>query len=1073
MATRILPGNLGADQTRADFFFKPNIQLLGQALATKQKDYDTKLVDFKKLKAKVSEVPSLEGYDRKRHTEKQLGYQKSIDNIMNLYNGDLTKSTAQAEELFGVVGKDFGIHGEMTAIKNRHTGYMTNYKDVTTRRKDGDITKAQEYQLKRKLAQTRDVGIGTDHTQYNPWGDVNLTDAVNRPEFLEKFVANAKESSNATWGQGSSRTSPTGVLEWRKDKDTWISEKELLEQASSALRNELKKTGELEAEWTYDQEVRGGAKPSKEYYDQFVGNAQEKLDGFKGSINELNTLHGSALQTAINKLYQERTGRPIIKVDGIAGPQTERAKRALMSALENDVKQSQNAYNKLASADPIKVATTKMFDTFIADIIRKEAEPYAGKIAHMDHDEDLKVMKNPVWAHSKEIELAKIKHSFAIAISDHEFKRDKEYEVMERFDTGVTVESPYGKTLTEFGDKKNQLLQQKGGVETSFFAQIAASEKNPDGTPKYANKIDRDNAMYSARDASKITNDDIAQAQKFENRGGKIIMTNKDGDEVVLSENSDLSVSALHEIQRNAQGAKNLMDIHNQAYNEAGDAVKANPTYQWTVEELNGLENAVEWQNEFVSTSKQAYELNKKYNPNMTYEDFKTSIIDNGINGSSFTKGTYSTLLSELRAKEAAGDKNAGDLLDLIEPMSIGTNWKPGKLHAQQEQLNSVAATKSKYDKAMNHYLGTMTATPLSGKSSNRIYSNDGKYWLAEGREKGVNEFFQNQQNTNTLPMYLPGENGTLTAQTMPQYLQQLSAATGKQYTYELGSALGKENKNAFSLPFTVYELDDKGRKTDKIAKQGTTRVGFEDVNFGFLKHWREDPRHQTSMQLQNLAESGLKVGKYTQHNPVTRQSYNYTINRAEDAYNPDPYHYIDNSTVTFDNYQSPIIHPGGFIEMEEVIIGGRRQLQPKLQSYSGTMPYAEAEELIRKDKHLSNISKELYEKGIPNDYVALTFPSRDSKGNIQRDAKGRIVPVKRHVSVHMKVAELIDIGEDVAPERIVKAAKTLKLTDSQIGDILNIRETRRQYKTKINPHPDELIGTNPYKITTSTYKFR
>ena len=62
----ILAGRRGADQTRADFFYKPNINLVNQALASTQKRYDTNLAGLTALDKKLDEVSSLEGYDTDR-----------------------------------------------------------------------------------------------------------------------------------------------------------------------------------------------------------------------------------------------------------------------------------------------------------------------------------------------------------------------------------------------------------------------------------------------------------------------------------------------------------------------------------------------------------------------------------------------------------------------------------------------------------------------------------------------------------------------------------------------------------------------------------------------------------------------------------------------------------------------------------------------------------------------------------------------------------------------------------------------------------------------------------------------
>ena len=66
MGNGILAGRRGAGQSRADFFFKPNLDLVNQALAARQQRYNTNLAGLDAFNKKLDEVNSLEGYDKER-----------------------------------------------------------------------------------------------------------------------------------------------------------------------------------------------------------------------------------------------------------------------------------------------------------------------------------------------------------------------------------------------------------------------------------------------------------------------------------------------------------------------------------------------------------------------------------------------------------------------------------------------------------------------------------------------------------------------------------------------------------------------------------------------------------------------------------------------------------------------------------------------------------------------------------------------------------------------------------------------------------------------------------------------
>ena len=181
---------------------------------------------------------------------------------------------------------------------------------------DSDLGKVNHPQILAFFDRNMDLDISMttlDHLAFEVADDEYDKE---RAEFLEKFVANAKASFEEKWGPP--QRSATGVLQWNKDGHEWIDEGELHRQAKQALRKELEKTGELEAEWIYEKEVRGNM-PTQERYDAILSGAKDSVKGVQETITKLGGLHGAELQRAINAGFIARGGKPPLRVDGDEG----------------------------------------------------------------------------------------------------------------------------------------------------------------------------------------------------------------------------------------------------------------------------------------------------------------------------------------------------------------------------------------------------------------------------------------------------------------------------------------------------------------------------------------------------------------------------------------------------------------------------------------------------------------------------------------------------------------------------------------------------------------------------------
>jgi hypothetical protein len=138
----IQAGRRGAGQTRADFFYKPNMNMVNQALAARQNRYNTNYALLDKFGAKMDEVHALDA-DKERWFEIKQEYDKKIDDTLKANRGDLSKSGALIKSLKSQIVDLFGIHGEATAIDSNYMSAMKNRQELKKRREEGKITEGQ------------------------------------------------------------------------------------------------------------------------------------------------------------------------------------------------------------------------------------------------------------------------------------------------------------------------------------------------------------------------------------------------------------------------------------------------------------------------------------------------------------------------------------------------------------------------------------------------------------------------------------------------------------------------------------------------------------------------------------------------------------------------------------------------------------------------------------------------------------------------------------------------------------------------------------------------------------------
>jgi hypothetical protein len=392
MANDILYGEVGAEQPRADYaHFTPNFELIGKVLDTKQKKYDTNLMMLSKVKAKTDEVNSLEGYDRDRWLTKQQGYDDKVNQIMRLYDGDLGKADSELNSFVFDMSRDFGTHGEATAINARHAGYTADEKELSKRRAENKITEGQYQMLGRELRNTAATGIGTDKGNWNQWNRVNPTDKVDVEKFMNDFVKNKKEELRQQWGEG--RPNPvTGKIEYRAGEHEFITEESIQAEGMKALHNKMQETGQLKADYMWHLESTN-SKPTASNHIAELGKTK---DIYSNNIQALNTLKGVDLQTKINEIYKQMSGtnKDALTVDGKEGDATLKAKTYLLEQLQ------QGHGNLISQIDKMSNFTDEEVNAFhygdwqnkyVGDLVK----PWAGAVSYDKYRTDLKTADNP------------------------------------------------------------------------------------------------------------------------------------------------------------------------------------------------------------------------------------------------------------------------------------------------------------------------------------------------------------------------------------------------------------------------------------------------------------------------------------------------------------------------------------------------------------------------------------------------------------------------------------------------------------------------------------------------------
>jgi hypothetical protein len=452
--TGFMPEETGAEQLRVESFFKPNLALIDRVLATRQTMYNTNLDAMAKAKAKVDEVNALEGFDKEEWFKMQEDYDKQIEGIMSLYEGDLSKANAELYGFSTKVGKDFGIHGKATALNERALGYMMNKKELDKRLAEGKIERGQYWRLNEELERTKDVGIGTDPKAYNSWRKINPIDAVNFDDFAVKFLT-TKESDLKASGYTRSYDS-AGFYIWTNVNQDVITYDSVLKELGDAFRNAADRTGQLVDDFDYNIYKNQIKMTNEEYVTKYTAEANKK----KSVVEQLKaTPKTNEERIAQHKLLNQLQGKQT-QATGILTANDVTAKNLIIE------KYTESAEEYEAEAEKVKVLNNDelrsyYYQDYTNSQIRRLADPYAGSKSRDKISIQRDVQRDPML----ELEIHRRKKQI-----------DKEYEAVEPFVTigeGVKLSNAdqiksMTKVLTDLNKEKKDIENRLNELNANF-----------------------------------------------------------------------------------------------------------------------------------------------------------------------------------------------------------------------------------------------------------------------------------------------------------------------------------------------------------------------------------------------------------------------------------------------------------------------------------------------------------------------------------------------------------------------------------------------------------------------------
>jgi hypothetical protein len=475
--TGFMPEETGAEQIRVESFFKPNLQLLDRVLGTRQQMYNTNLDTMAKAKAKVEEVNSLEGFDRNEWMNMQENYDKDIQGIMSLYEGDLSKANGELSGFTSKVGKDFGIHGKATAINERALGYMMNKKEMDKRLAERKITPGQYFKLSDELEKTAEIGIGTDAKAYKGWRKINPIDAIDFDAFAKDFLT----TKNADYEEDGWKKSydASGFFKWEKIGHESITYDSVMKELGDAYRNKAETTGQLVDDFDYHLHKNKIKITGAEYITKYTNEASSK----RSIIKQLEVVPKTneervSQQVLINKLQ----GREVKNPNGILSYDDVIAKRILIENLGKAANQFEQEASRIETLNDDGLRQYYYGD-YVNSEIRRLADPYAGAKSYDKISSDVKFMQDP-WL---DLEIHKRKAQF-----------DKEFNRVEAIVNTSEAKSAFsGKDNKDITKVIGGLREQKRELESKLNDLLKAGVNDPQTANEVA-KLKREHGQITA-----------------------------------------------------------------------------------------------------------------------------------------------------------------------------------------------------------------------------------------------------------------------------------------------------------------------------------------------------------------------------------------------------------------------------------------------------------------------------------------------------------------------------------------------------------------------------------------------
>lgn len=418
--TQILHGMTPIGQYVPQKTFKPNLELLGQAMDKKQKLQDASGRHLKNITAKIDRVNRLEG-DTKQYKAKRADIMSKIADLEKKYQGDWTKATSDLEALSDEVGRAFGPNGVFTAMQGNYDYAQKTYAELKKRREKGVIGDGALAEYQRQVQRYNESGgVGFDKDNWKQWRMATISDYVDEDKFLNEFVDNKKASlENLGYSRGYDNQSKQYIYTHKSRKA--ITEESLQHEAKSALRNAMEDTGQLKWEFLHAR-------------DQGAYKEPDKLLFLKGQ-REMYT-SATKIATDLKKYVEDKDFNGLAKYLGEVynrpGEFTSHNEATLIKianqAQEANLNVAKRAEHMYSAVEPLTNEEYSNFgyhiDRYADEVVGGRVKPYAEAVSFEEEHSKRKYVADPEADFQYKLRLEQAKLKNAKDLYDYKFKTD-------------------------------------------------------------------------------------------------------------------------------------------------------------------------------------------------------------------------------------------------------------------------------------------------------------------------------------------------------------------------------------------------------------------------------------------------------------------------------------------------------------------------------------------------------------------------------------------------------------------------------------------------------------------------